>query len=83
LPQGNGSRSAPLAEIEGYRMTFGPPPDDPYPRYCQRLALQGRDPSLPIEREAEPKNVHSIEAARTRRAAAQMMRGRWPAQPAS
>jgi hypothetical protein len=60
------------------------PLPDFYVRYCARMALQGVSVALPIEREAEPSNVHSIEAARTRRATAQMMRGRyWPAQPAS
>jgi hypothetical protein len=47
-------------------MQFEPPPES-YIRYCQRLALQGLDPSLPIERNPEPTNVHSIEAARTQR----------------
>jgi hypothetical protein len=40
---------------------------DAYIRYCARVALQGGDPSLPIEPETEPSNVHSIEAARTRK----------------
>lgn len=57
------------------------PPPDHYIRHCARVALQGVSVVLPIEREAEPSNVHSIEAARTRRATAQVMRGRsWPAQ---
>jgi hypothetical protein len=60
------------------------PPPAWYLHHCARLALQGGDPSLPFEPEAEPPNVLSIEAARTRRAMAQMMRGRsWPAPPAS
>jgi hypothetical protein len=60
------------------------PPPDWYLRYCQRMALQGMDPSLPIEPELEPSNVHSIAAAQTRRATALLMRGRsWPLEPAS
>jgi hypothetical protein len=34
----------------------------------------GLDPSLPIAPEAEPANVHSIEAARTRRATRDVIR---------
>jgi hypothetical protein len=56
-------------------MSIEPPPDW-YLRRCQLMIAQGRDPSLPIDPETEPKNVHSIEAARTRRATAQMMRSR-------
>jgi hypothetical protein len=41
--------------------------DAVYLRHCQLMIAQGRDPSLPIEPEAEPSNVHSIEAARTLR----------------
>jgi hypothetical protein len=57
---------------------FGPPPTDPYLRHChcQRLALLGRDPSLKLEPETEPSNVHSIEAGRTRRATREMLRRR-------
>jgi hypothetical protein len=55
---------------------FDLPPDDPYLRRCQRMALQGLDPSLPIEPEAEPSNVFDIRAARTMRAVAQLRRGR-------
>jgi hypothetical protein len=59
-------------------------PPDHYIRYCARMALQGVSVAQPIEFEAEPSNVYSIEAARTRRATALMTRGRyWPAQPAS
>jgi hypothetical protein len=54
-------------------MSIEPAPDS-YIRCCARMALQGLDPSLPIEPEAETTNVRSIEAARTRRATAQMMR---------
>jgi hypothetical protein len=44
------------------------PPPDYHIRHCTRLALQGGDPSLPFETLPEqPSNVHSIEAARTRR----------------
>jgi hypothetical protein len=64
-------------EVESHSMNiFDAPPDDQYIRYCKRLALQGGNPSLPIDPATEPQNVHSIEAARTRRATAQLMRGR-------
>jgi hypothetical protein len=44
----------------------GPP--DAYLRYCARLVCQGLDPPLLLSAsEAEPSNVHSIEAARTRK----------------
>jgi hypothetical protein len=56
-------------------MSIEPPPDF-YVRYCTRLALLGRDPSLPIEPETEPSNVHSIEAGRTRRTTREMLRRR-------
>jgi hypothetical protein len=52
------------------------PPPDFYVRHCARMALQGLDPSLPVESQTEPPNVHSIEAARTRRATVLLMRGR-------
>jgi hypothetical protein len=54
-----------------------------YLRRAARFALKGVDVTLATDETEEP-NVHSIAAARTRRATAQMMRGRcWPAQPAS
>jgi hypothetical protein len=56
-------------------MTIEPPPDW-YVHHCARLALQGWEPSLPIAPEAEPANVHSIEAARTRRTTHEMIRRR-------
>jgi hypothetical protein len=60
------------------------PPPDFCVRHCQRMVLQARDPSLPIEPEAEASNVFDIRAARTRRATAVLMRGRsWPLEPAS
>jgi hypothetical protein len=40
---------------------------DWYLRRCQLMIAQGLDPSLPIEPEPEPSNVHSIAAARTRK----------------
>jgi hypothetical protein len=56
-------------------MTIEPAPDW-YLRYCVRLALQGLNPSLPIVPEAEPSNIHSIAAARTRRATREILRRR-------
>jgi hypothetical protein len=56
-------------------MTIEPAPDW-YIRYCARMVQQGLDPSLPIVPEAEPTNVHSIEAGRTRRATREMLRRR-------
>jgi hypothetical protein len=53
------------------------PAPDYYLRYVQRLLMQGLSAALPYDPD-EPSNVHSIEAARTRRATAQMMRGRVP-----
>ena len=46
-----------------------------YLHHCARMALQGVSVALPIVPEAEPSNVHSIAAARTLRATAQVMRG--------
>jgi hypothetical protein len=64
-------------------MSIAPPPDWYIHAVSLRL-LRGEFVALPLDPEAEPSNVHSIEAARTRRATAQMMRGRsWPAEPAS
>jgi hypothetical protein len=52
------------------------PPPDCYIRYCARLVLAGKDPPPLFNAEAEPTNVHSIEAARTRRATREMIRRR-------
>jgi hypothetical protein len=52
------------------------PPPESYIRYCTRLALQGLDPSLPIDPNPEPTNVHDIRAARTQRAVREMLRRR-------
>jgi hypothetical protein len=57
------------------------PAPDWYIRAVSLRLLRGESVELPIEPEAEPSNVHSIEAARTRRATAQMMRGRGPSGP--
>jgi hypothetical protein len=56
-------------------MSIEPAPDW-YLRAVTLRLLRGESVELPIEPEAEPTNVHSIEAARTRRATALMMRRR-------
>jgi hypothetical protein len=45
-------------------------PPNHYLRYCARLAMQGSglSPLLSAPQPEEPSNVHSIEAARTRKA---------------
>jgi hypothetical protein len=55
-------------------MTSITPPPEWYARAAALRLLQGKSAALPIEPDPEPENVHSIEAARTRRATAQMMR---------
>jgi transposase len=57
--------------------TIAPAPDW-YVRWAACRTLQGLPVALPYDPDAEPSNVHSIEAARTRRATEQMMRGRAP-----
>jgi hypothetical protein len=52
------------------------PPSDQYWRWVAHRSLLGMDVSLPIEPETEPTNVHDIRAARTQRAAREMMRRR-------
>jgi hypothetical protein len=52
------------------------PPPDHYIRHCARVALQGVSVVRPLEPENEPSNVHSIDAARTRRATREMIRRR-------
>jgi hypothetical protein len=47
-----------------------------YIRAVTLRLLRGESVALPLDPAAEPANVHSIEAARTRRASAQMMRAR-------
>jgi hypothetical protein len=47
-------------------MSIEPPPDW-YIRATQLKLLRGESVALPFEPETEPTNVHSIEAARTRR----------------
>jgi hypothetical protein len=63
-----------MVEVEGCRMSAEPPPDW-YLRQCERLALQGLNPSLPTP-EPEPSNVFDIRAERTKRATALMIRRR-------
>jgi|HubBroStandDraft_6_1064221.scaffolds.fasta_scaffold2358434_2 hypothetical protein len=50
--------------------------DEWYLRQAAIRALLRGEPALPLDPESEPSNVHSIEAARTRRATTLMMRGR-------
>jgi hypothetical protein len=52
------------------------PPPDYYIRAMTLRLSRGESVVLPCDPDAEPSNVHSIEAARTRRATEQMMRGR-------
>jgi hypothetical protein len=52
------------------------PPTDWYIRQTQLRIFRGESVELPIVPEAEPANVHSIEAARTRRATREMIRRR-------
>jgi hypothetical protein len=52
------------------------PPPAWYLHACARMALQGQSVAMPIEPETEPTNVHSLEAARTRRATELMLRRR-------
>jgi hypothetical protein len=61
-------------------MSIAPPPDL-YVRHCARMALQGLNPSLPLQPETEPSNVFDIRAARTRRATALLLRGRFRERP--
>jgi hypothetical protein len=56
-------------------MSFDPPPDW-YIRAMTLRLSRGESAALPYDPNAEPSNVVSIEAARTRRATEQMMRGR-------
>jgi hypothetical protein len=56
-------------------MTIEPPPDH-YIRAATLRILRGESVELPILPESEPSNVHSIEAARTRRATREMIRRR-------
>jgi hypothetical protein len=51
-------------------------PADWYIRQMQLRIFRGESVELPIALEAEPANVHSIEAARTRRATREMIRRR-------
>jgi hypothetical protein len=64
-----------MVSIESHSMSVEPPPDW-YLRAATLRLLRGESVELPIAPETEPKNVHSIEAARTRRATALLMRGR-------
>jgi hypothetical protein len=52
------------------------PPPDWYLRWAACRTLQGLSVALPYDPNAEPPNVVSIEAARTRRATEQMLRSR-------
>jgi hypothetical protein len=51
---------------------LGPPFNDPYIHAISLRILRGESVELPIVPEAEPTNVHSIAAARTRRATREM-----------
>jgi hypothetical protein len=55
--------------------TFDPPPDF-YVRWAMLRLIRSEPAALPLEPESEPTNVHSIDAARTRRATELVLRRR-------
>jgi hypothetical protein len=55
---------------------LGAPSNDPYMRAITLRLLRGESVELSLDPQTEPKNLHSIEATRTRRATALLTRGR-------
>jgi hypothetical protein len=71
-----GGRGSQMAKIEGCRRMSIEPPPNWYLHAAALKILRGESVELPIAPEAEPANVHSIAAARTRRAIREMVRRR-------